>query len=201
MYTDFASLIKQETEGVDFQRVIQDRGSEIVFIAPHAGGIEPGTGKVAEAAAKGTYSYYIFEGLKFKDNHQLHIPSTAFDDPACLALLGSAEVAVSIHGCDHHEEVVFLGGLHTAYKDRLFRGLQSKRFPVNHADTHHAGTHPNNICNRGGTGKGVQIEISSALRKTFFQGMDRPGREFPTRRFHQFTSAVREAFSSPTALT
>jgi phage replication-related protein YjqB (UPF0714/DUF867 family) len=49
-----------------------------------------------------------------------------------------------------------------------------------------------NICNRGRYGAGVQLELSSGLRQTFFQSLTDKGRKKPTDELVRFAAAVRE---------
>jgi poly-gamma-glutamate hydrolase-like protein len=60
------------------------------LVAPHGGGIEPGTSELADAIAASDLSFYTFEGLKPSGNTDLHITSTRFDEPMCLTLLASS---------------------------------------------------------------------------------------------------------------
>jgi phage replication-related protein YjqB (UPF0714/DUF867 family) len=53
----------------------------VAVIAPHGGGIEPGTSELATAIAGDDFSLYLFEGLKSAGNGELHITSTNFDEP------------------------------------------------------------------------------------------------------------------------
>jgi phage replication-related protein YjqB (UPF0714/DUF867 family) len=74
-------------------------------VAPHGGGIEPGTSELADAIAGSDLSFYTFEGLKSSGNTDLHITSTRFDEPMCLTLLASSSVVVTLHG-EHSTKTV-----------------------------------------------------------------------------------------------
>ena len=51
-------------------------------MAPHGGSIEQGTTELTKALAdKGNYDYYSFEGIRPKNNSELHVTSTHYDDP------------------------------------------------------------------------------------------------------------------------
>ena len=191
MADSFSEVMEHKIEGRDYQRVVQRRGSDVVLLAPHAGGIEPGTGKLVQAIAGETYSYYMFDGLQEINNRQLHVPSTNFDDPLCLDLVRTTEMALSLHGCRGFDEIVYVGGLQQGTMEKITRSLTRHGFRATHDRSGHAGHHPQNICNRCASGKGVQLELSHALRKTFFKGFDRPGREHPTARFTRFVLAIR----------
>ena len=50
-YSSFAEMLKHETEGRDFTVSQEIRGSSVAIVAPHGGGIEPGTSELAAAIA------------------------------------------------------------------------------------------------------------------------------------------------------
>ena len=89
-YDSFSQLAKSETKGQDYRVCLVDRDSTTAVIAPHGGGIELGTSEVAEAIAADDFSFYAFEGIKSAGNRDLHITSTQFDEPACVALVGAS---------------------------------------------------------------------------------------------------------------
>ena len=60
-----------------------------------------------------------------------------------------------------------------------------------HPDCDLQGHEPENLCNRGTSGAGVQLELSKAVRKTMFRSLTRDGRKCPTARFQAFVDAVR----------
>ena len=82
-YWSFTELAKNEREQ-DYKVFSRPRGSEVIIIAPHGGGIEPGTSEIAEAIAGDNFSLYCFEGLKANCNKILHIKSINFDEPKCI---------------------------------------------------------------------------------------------------------------------
>ncbi len=57
------------------------------------------------------------------------------------------------------------------------------------------GKSPKNICNRGLTNQGVQLEISRGLRLAMFDGLTYEGRKHKTSVFESFILAVREALA------
>src|SRR5262249_34122734 len=150
------------------------------IVAPHGGGIEPGTSEIADAIAAEKFSFYTFEGLKSSDNHDLHITSTHFDEPMCLTLLGNSSIAVTIHG-EHSEEDgegVFLGGLAEDLGAEVGAALTRAGFDVRkHRDRRLQGREPENLCNRGTSKAGVQLELSKAVRRTLFKSLTRAGRK------------------------
>ena len=194
MYKSFSDLIKNERENTDFSVRVRNRPGTTVIIAPHGGGIEPGTSEVAVAIAADDISLYTFEGIKPTDNRDLHLTSTVFDEPQCLALVVASPRAIAVHGESSAEEVVFLGGRDTQMLKRISDSLVSKGFRVErHSNPALQGQDKENICNRTTTGCGVQMELSNGLRLSFFQNLTRRGRQIRTERFHQFVAAVRDA--------
>ena len=110
-YKCFADLKAHEARGKDYEVDVRCRdGAQVVVIAPHGGGIEPETSKIANAIAGAEFSLYCFRGLKPVGNTRLHITSHNFDEPECLALLAKHQSVLAIHGCAESGERVFLGG-------------------------------------------------------------------------------------------
>jgi phage replication-related protein YjqB (UPF0714/DUF867 family) len=61
-----------------------------------------------------------------------------------------------------------------------------------HSNPELQGLHPNNICNIGRSGAGVQLEISEGLRKSFFASLNCAGRRQTTCQLDKFSEAVRQ---------
>ena len=189
-HKSFAELREAEPEGTAYRcRAIQ-RQSGFAIIAPHGGGIEPGTTEIAQGIAGSRFSLYTFEGLKPNGNETLHITSTLFDEPECLQLVNASEVAIAIHGCSGDAKTIYLGGLHDELKIRLIDALVTAGFDARPAGHNYAGRQPQNICNRGRSGCGVQIEISESLRRAMFKGLGRRDRKITTDIFRKFISSV-----------
>jgi phage replication-related protein YjqB (UPF0714/DUF867 family) len=192
-YKSFSHLAKAEKHGEDFGIRVVKRNSTIAVIAPHGGKIEPGTSEIAEAIAGDDLSFYAFEGKKTTGNRDLHITSACIDEPQGVALVTASERAIAIHGESNDEkQIVFLGGRDAVLRDRLRDALVKNGFVVQtHEDPNLQGTHEDNICNRGKSGLGVQLELTNALRASFFESLTRNGRRKRTERFEQFVAAVR----------
>jgi phage replication-related protein YjqB (UPF0714/DUF867 family) len=191
-YRNYEILSATEQPGVDFSIEVVDRSTSIVIAAPHGGGIEPGTSEIASAIAGTAYSLYLFNGLKTTGNSALHITSSNFDEPGCLALLRSAEVVVTIHGEESHTQVVFLGGCHVQGRAAIQRTLEEHGYSVKrHDDPNLQGIHSSNICNIGHSRSGVQLELSKGLRRSFFRSLNRAGRRQPTPELNRFAEVVR----------
>ncbi len=164
-YSSYAELARSEQEGTDYQLMVRPRaGALIAVIAPHAGGIEPGTGPIAQEIAGADFSLYCFRGCKVEGNHRLHITCHRFDEPECLKLLAGHTWVVSIHGCDEAGERVFLGGLDTALITDLATQLRQVGIIAETSGHKYPGTDPRNICNRGRSKAGVQFELSLPFR-------------------------------------
>lgn len=200
-YPDFAALARCAAEGVDFRRELRRAGSGVAHIAVHGGGIEPGTAEAADAVAAATgQDYYAFLGLRSTGNQLLHITSIRFDDPDCLALLRTATRTVSYHGCAGDRPIVHLGGRDDVLRHRTGHALADAGFDVDwHTAEDLDGSDRRNVCNRNASGAGVQLEMSAALRASFFPHgkTDRPTRESGRRtaEFELFVTAVASAVS------
>lgn len=199
---DFADLSRTATEGVDFRRELRRIGSGVAHIAVHGGGIEPGTGEAADTVASANgQDYYAFKALRSSGNQALHLTSTRFDDPDCLELLRSCARTVSYHGCAGDAPIVHLGGRDAALRRRIGEALADAGFVVDwHTAEDLDGSDRRNICNRNASGAGVQLELSAALRASFFPGgrTSRPVRESGERTaaFRAFVTAVARTTAS-----
>ena len=197
-YPNFAALEQHERSGIDYCIAIRREEPAFAIVAPHGGGIEPGTSEIADAIACQRWSFYTFEGLKRSGNSGLHITSTHFDEPMCLILLGDTSRVVTIHGEESEAdgEGVFVGGLDAESGARIGASLIEKGFDVRkHPDCNLQGLDPQNICNRGTGGAGVQLELSRSVRATLFESLTREGRKHPTPRFRVFVDAVAGALA------
>lgn len=191
-YGDFTELARHEAANTDYRVCTRYAGPTLV-LAPHAGGIEPGTSELAEAIAAGDHSLYLFEGLKRADNGDLHITSTHFDEPECLNALQRSDTVLAIHGEDSETAVVYVGGRDKAGRNRIATELRAAGFDVRDIERPNlAGESAANICNRGRSGGGVQLEIGAGLRRSFFRRLSpRAERQHTTDPFKGFVTAVR----------
>ena len=163
-YGSFAALRAAELPshfGVDFE----DRAeSGAIVIAPHGGKIEARTSEIARRIAADRFSYYSFEGRKNNSNRDLHITSHHFDEPTGLALVLQHRWVVAIHGCTGDKSRVLLGGRDIDLRSEIASGLAARGIVSEDHGHSYAGTDPNNICNRGMSGGGVQIELTMHFR-------------------------------------
>jgi phage replication-related protein YjqB (UPF0714/DUF867 family) len=192
-YPNFATLERHERSGIDYCVLVRREEPAFAIVAPHGGGIEPGSSEIADAIARQRWSFYAFEGLKRSGNSSLHITSTAFDEPMCLVLLSDTTRVVTIHGeeSDDDGEGVFVGGLDIELGTHVGALLKKQGFDVRkHPSPDLQGLDPQNICNRGTAGAGIQLELSRAVRETLFESLTREGRNHPKPRFKVFVDTV-----------
>ena len=163
-YTSFKELADRETEGQDYRIRIELRDARVLIMAPHGGKIEPTTAEIAEAIAGIDYSFYSFEGLK-TDSRMLHIESHLFDEPRALQAVQKADVVVTVHGqLNQKEEFVMVGGLNESLGSEITAQLKAASFQTRPPAEGLMGNDPMNICNRGKSKQGVQLEVSRKVR-------------------------------------
>lgn len=188
-YSCFADLAAHEEEDVSFRSYSVARASPVAIIAPHGGYIEPGTSQIAAAIAAEDLPLYCFEGLELGRPHSaLHIRSELFDEPNGCQLVVEAETAVAVHGRANEEDAktVWLGGRDVELRGAIGAELERAGFKVTANAGHLSGTDPANICNRGRSSAGVQLEIPRGLRERLLAAPDE---------LSNFAAAVRTALS------
>ncbi len=190
-YRSFAELTAHEREGIDFARRAEFRGSRIAVVAPHGGGIEAGTSEIARALAGAELSFYDFDGMKPRGNEILHVSSGRFDDPSCIELNRTCATVLTVHGAAGKAPLVHVGGLDEPFKSALIGALRGSGIRADRDETEHPGTDPANICNRGTSGAGVQLEISHGMREGMFDGLLRHERAYTTPVFRNFITTIR----------
>src|ERR1700733_2882025 len=165
----FDDLAQLYVEGVDYAvHVTRREKSAIAVAAPHGGKIEGRTSEVARLIAGDEHALYLFEGPRTTgDNFDcLHLGSHRFDEPRALDLISGCNTVVAVHGYAAIGRDVLLGGRDERLKREVAQALakigltyltDGHRFP---------GRDPRNICNRGRSGRGLQLELSSGMRKS-----------------------------------
>ena len=200
-YASFADMAKHETENVDYRIRYEIRDSAVAIVAPHGGGIEPGTAELAAAIAGEDLSFYIFEAIKPSHNRDLHITSTNFFEDRCDRVIASCAMVVTVHGQGDETSVAFMGGKDdatavdaNALRQKIEDALTSSTFSVSPSPSGLMGTDSKNLCNRGTSGAGVQLELTHGLRASMFENVDKPaGRKTVEQPFHDFVAAIRSA--------
>lgn len=202
LYENFSKLSNAEREGVDYAvRLRRREAARAVVLAPHGGGIEPGSSEIARTIAGGDLSLAVFEGTRSGGNGRLHITSSNFDEPRCLELVRAAEYVVAIHGEKSGRVVTFLGGRDSDLGECVRAALERDGFAVEvHGNAELRGMAIGNICNRGRRGVGIQLELASGLRRSFFASLTAAGRTRPTGELARFAAAVREGLRAGGAL-
>jgi len=171
-YGDFAALAHGEQAGIDYCIKLLERApSKVSILAPHGGSIERRTSAIATAIAEDNFNLYLFEGTDPAGSFEvLHITSHRFDEPQCLNLISRCDTVVAIHGCSGDDRTVMLGGLDQPLIADLKAAIQPTGVQVLSGNHRYPGTHKQNICNRGRSGRGVQIELTDALRGSAQEG-------------------------------
>lgn len=166
LYADFETLAAHERDELDYRiRVSERRDSPVAIIAPHGGSIERRTSAIANAIAAEDFNLYRFEGLDESGSFEsLHITSHRFDEPRCLKLVRQCRYVVAIHGCAGDQPQLMLGGRDETLIEAFAAALAPIDVSISTTDHPFPGKHANNICNRGLSGQGVQLEFTDALR-------------------------------------
>jgi phage replication-related protein YjqB (UPF0714/DUF867 family) len=215
-------------EGVDYARrhrrherfddtlARTDDVPKTTILAPHGGGIEPGTSELCLAVAGYhpvnlpqippagvTYDYWMFEGLRELGNAALHVRSTGCDDGVAVSLCAGSLNALALHGFrpeppdfSDDDQVVLVGGGNTILQGYLLEGLRNADFDARDAGQHGEldGNAKCNIVNRTLLGIGAQLELSTPLRDAMFTEHNRSGRKHTTTQvFWTFVAVCRDA--------
>lgn len=197
-YPNFTALAQHEAEGFDYRILHRSGSSDLLIMAPHGGGIEPGTGDIADALAGSEHAFYCFKGLKKSGNRVLHITSNRFDEPLAERMLKEVQWVLTIHGCRDVAPVVWVGGRHLVRGDTIIDALRGIGIPARRCeDPGLRGLQPDNVCNRGRALIGVQLELSRGLREMLFSDLFRRRLRQPTPLFHRFVTAIRHCLIDP----
>lgn len=195
-YANYAELAHAETLGRDYRIHSRLRESCFAIIAPHGGAIERGTLRVADTIAGSDYSWYAFEGLRLQRSRELHISSARFDEPTALKIARSSKTVVTIHGAKGEDEVAYFGGLDMELREQVRNALNAAGFQAeDDPSPTRQGKAGSNICNRGQSSKGVQIELTTGLRKSLFNHIAEPDMWEPNKRLERFAEVVRNVLN------
>jgi phage replication-related protein YjqB (UPF0714/DUF867 family) len=215
-------------EGVDYARRYRRRERfddtlaraddvpKTTILAPHGGGIEPGTSELCLAVAgyhpaglpqippaEVTYDYWMFEGVRDRGNAELHVTAVGCDDGVAVSLCAGSLNALALHGfrprppdMSADDQVVLVGGGHITLRGYLLEGLRTADFDARDASEHGElnGNARCNILNRTLLGMGAQLELSTPLRDAMFTEHNRSQRKHTTTQlFWTFVAACRDA--------
>lgn len=197
-YVNFEALAQSETEHVDYRVHVRYGHTGVALLAPHGGRIERGTTQIAKAIAGDDHAYYCFEGIKpgIKANRDLHLTSNHFDEPRALKMVEKADHVVTIHGAAGSEVAIYTGGLDLELRRQLFYSLTAAGFTIrDDPSPTRQGRGLTNICNRGASGRGLQLELTFGLRKLMFSQPDQSGVKRPTALFHRLVNASRNGIA------
>ena len=167
--------------GRDFRVAFGDSKIELcLLIAPHGGGIEPGSSEIMRAVAEvGGWAWYEFAGFLRKGNKDaLHISSTDFDEPTLQSMLPRAGFLFAFHGASESgEPIVYVGGKWTLGRRTAVEsingsftkhGIRAVDATDDAAVAHLRGLDDSNITNLGKRGEGIQLEFSRGARNLLF---------------------------------
>ena len=215
-------------EGVDYARrhrrherfddtlARTDDVPKTTILALHGGGIEPGTSELCLAVAGYhpaslpqippagvTYDYWMLEGVRERDNAELHVTAVGCDDGVAVSLCAGSLNALALHGfqpgppdMSEDDQVVLVGGGNTILQDYLLEGLRRAGFDARDAGLHGEldGDAKCNIVNRTLLGMGAQLELSTPLRDAMFAEHSRSRRKHTTTQlFWTFVAVCRDA--------
>jgi phage replication-related protein YjqB (UPF0714/DUF867 family) len=166
-YSSFAELEAGEALNEDYSVLVRERPSaRVLIVAPHGGSIEIGTSELATLIAGEEHSLFTFDGLKPRGrNRDLHITSHNFDHPDCVSLAARHSVVLAVHGCKGESSQIFVGGLDEDLAVLLTERLNAAGFPATSHGHRYPGRNRLNICNRGASGRGAQLELTLDLRR------------------------------------
>ena len=148
--------------------------AKIALLAIHGGSIEPNTDRCLWLTQQflpvgAVNSYQFVSLLPFLPNEYgngtLHITSTQFDDPRAYGVVSHCPYVVSFHGCKGKTPEILMGGRDKKLKEELAQFYEQAGLVVQTDGHPYKGINKQNICNRGLTSKGVQIELTTGLRQ------------------------------------
>jgi phage replication-related protein YjqB (UPF0714/DUF867 family) len=195
-YKNFKRLSDVEKEGKDYRIWSNKIKSRIAIVAPHGGGIEPGTSEIAKSIAGDDFTCYLFEGIKSRENKKyLHLTSTNFDEPQGIKICYRSDMVLTVHGAEENDDFVCVGGRNQVLKNKMIQQLKNDGFNAIEDTTHHSGRNAENICNRCQSMEGLQLEISKGLRKKMFKELNRTHQRSTTRVFDKFVKSIRSVLN------
>lgn len=197
LYANFGALKKAYKMRTQFDLRMKKRSSGIIYLTPHGGGIETGASELCEFSCDPEDSYFIFDAKLSTGNSDMHVTSTHFDEPNARRLVAQHDIAVSYHGySDSAVKNTKVGGLDELLRNYIGEEFTAAGIPWEQEpfESSIAGAEPDNICNVTRRGMGVQLEISTLQRTSFF-GTNTGAQRRNTRlaEFDNYVAAVKRA--------
>ena len=169
-FKSMTELMDLTEENTDWIINTIERNSNVIITAIHGGAIEPATTELAELTAeKGGFDYFTFKAIRTKANAELHVTSRNYDEPKLMKMIANNPYAIAIHGCKGEDETIYMGGKDEQLMDAMTEEFEKLGIDVRQAPSHMSGAHDDNIINCCKTEKGVQLELTSGIRKKLFE--------------------------------
>ena len=181
-YASMTDLFKHEKEGIDYEIVVRDNDSDVLMTSIHGGGIEVGTTEAVECICTyGNYNVFEFKSTKPSNNSTMHVTSTHYDAPQLLGIMKETDYAISFHGAQGDDAICNMGGNDIELRNAIWSALVKKGYNVQLSPPNIVGENPDNITNRTRKSSGVQLELTTAFRQSFFKdgNTSRKARENP----------------------
>ena len=194
-YPSMTSLYQNEPQSSWSRTIRTVPGCKVLISAPHGGGIESRTTDIADKVAGSIYNFHTFRGLFPSGNRKLHVTSTHYDCPYLAAINGPGDYTLTVHGAAGTEAITYVGGWDTVGMSLVKTKLRDAGFRLEPPPVGLSGTGSLNITNRNARGKGIQLELTTALRAS----MKTDG--VLNNIFWDYVNAIREALSIHTGVT
>ena len=179
---NYAEILKRGyVLGRDFRVAFGDSRIELgLLVAPHGGGIEPGSSEIMRTVAElGGWAWYEFAGFLRQGNKDaLHMASTDFDEPTLRSMLPQTAFILAFHGAtEDREPAVYVGGKWTQGRQIVTESINAVlgEHGIRAVDAmdpavpaHLRGLDDLSITNQGKRAAGVQLEFSRGARNVLF---------------------------------
>src|SRR5699024_12047415 len=103
---------------------------------------------------------------------RLHVTSDNFDEPIIEEMQQQGYNSVMIHGAAGDQPIVYICGKDDHLKASIEKQLELKDFDVQTSPTHLEGEADQNIVNRNNQDAGVQLELTTGLRQSFYNNQE-----------------------------
>ena len=171
-YQSMTQLESETVEGVDWKKIQEIMVRKYLLLRHMEETLNKERQNNESFGEKGNYDYFSFEAIRPKNNTELHVTSTHYDDPTLNQMIQNRTATISIHGAAGTDQIIYLGGPPSTLRDEMETQLKSSGFTVMAPLDYIGGVKKNNFINREKNNTGVQLELTTALRKTFFNNGD-----------------------------